>query len=265
MKLSRAICCVCVLVVSSVDVAEAQLVTRGFDRKIPATALNAEVIRQPSLQVMEVHIKPVRIVWVDLPNPSTGELERRQVWYLVWKAINRPLRKRAAEDVLPINDLDDPPGPLLFMPHFTLVTYDDPETEIPGQILPDEVLPEAQQAIEQVERTKLNNTVTAVQEFPKPIDPDAEDQEFIYGVATWSKVDAKTDFFKVILNGFTNGYENRGTDENPDLWRKVVIQRFDRPGDEYDPTFREFKFRGAPEWTYQPDAAAPQAAATGEE
>lgn len=234
--------------------AQAQ-VTRGFDRQIPATALNVEVIRQPTLQVMELQIKPVRLVWVDLPNTETGEVEKTQVWYLVWRAINRPVRKRTADDKLAVNRPDPLPGPLQFMPSFTLVNYDDPANEENySQILPDRILPQAIREIEKIERIKLNNTVTAIQDFPPPVDPEAEDQPWIYGVATWAAVDPKTDFFKIIMQGFSNGYENRGTVEDPKLWRKVVVQRFYRPGDEFDPNIKEFEFRGQPEWTYQPDS-----------
>ena len=57
-----------------------------------------------------------------------------------------------------------------------------------------------------------------------------------------------------MLQGFSNGYENRSGDaDNPELWRKVIIQRFYRPGDEFDPDLREFQFSGEAEWTYLPD------------
>ena len=229
-------------------------VTRGFDRTIPATALNAEVVRQPSLQVMELQIKPMRLVYVDLPDPKTGELKKTELWYLVWRAINRPIKKRQTNDNLAVNSLDPLPGPLQFLPGFTLVTYDDPETEIPNQILPDEIVVGAIKEIEKIERVQLNHTVAAIQDFPAPIAEDAEQQAWIYGVATWANVDAKTDFFKVIMHGFSNGYENKGTVDEPDLWRKVVVQKFTRPGDEFDPNFKEFQFAGAPIWTYQPDS-----------
>lgn len=231
-------------------------VTHGFDRTIPATALNAEVIRQPSLQVMELQIKPMRLVYVDLPDPKTGEVKKTELWYLVWRSINRPIRKRQGNDNLAVNSLDPLPGPMQFLPGFTLVTYDDPETEIPNQILSDEIIVGAIKKIEKIERVQLNNTVAAIQDFPAAIAEDAEQQAWVYGVATWSKVDAKTDFFKVIMHGFSNGYENKGTVEEPDLWRKVVIQKFTRPGDEFDPNFKEFQFAGDPIWTYQPDSGA---------
>ncbi len=239
--------------------AQAQ-VTRGFDRRIPATALNAEVVRQPSLQVMELQVKPVRIAWVDLPDAKTGEVKKTQVWYLVWRAINRPLRKREGSDTLAVNQLDPLPGPLQFMPQLTLVTYDDPNTEIPSQILPDRVLPGAIKEIEKIERVPLNSSVSVIQDFPDTVAVDAETQPWIYGVATWKDVDPKTDFFKILMTGFSNGYENKGTVEEPELWRKIVVQRFYRPGDEFDPNVKEFEFKGDPEWIYQPEKGKPATA-----
>lgn len=259
MKLSTRLIAIFSLITICVD-AQAQ-VTRGFDRRIPATVLNAEVVRQPSLQIMELEIKPMRLIWLDLPDPQTGELKKTAVWYLVWRSISRPIRKRDENDNLALNQLDPPPGPMQFMPDFTLVNYEDPNTEIPQQILADRILPGAVAAIEKIERVPLNNTVSAVQDFPAPTDPAAEEQAWIYGVATWSNVDSTTDFFKVIMKGFTNGYENRGTVQAPELWRKVVVQRFYRPGDEFDPNIKEFQFDGDPEWIYQPDAAEPATAA----
>ncbi len=239
--------------------AQAQL-TRGFDRRIPSTALNAEVIRQPSLQVMEVQIKLVRLAWVDPADPKASDAKKAEVWYLVWRAINRPLRSREGSDTLAVNQLDPLPGPMQFIPQFTLVTYDDPNTEIPNQILPDQVLPGAIKEIERIERVPLNNSVSVIQDFPETVAEDAEKQPWIYGVATWKGVDPKTDHFKILMTGFSNGYENKGTIEEPEIWRKIIVQRFYRPGDEFDPTSKEFQFKGEPEWTYQPERgkAAPE-------
>ena len=50
-------------------------VTRGFDRKIPAFALNAEISRQPTLWVMEVQIKPMRMIWVNMKDTKSGRGE----------------------------------------------------------------------------------------------------------------------------------------------------------------------------------------------
>ncbi|MEW4488969.1 hypothetical protein AB1L42_12860 [Thalassoglobus sp. JC818] len=241
---------------------EAQ-VSRGFDRTVEANALFAEVVRQPSLWVMEVQLKPIRMVWLDTKDPVTGEVKPTEVWYMVWRAINRPLPPGRTDDSQAVNTLDPLPGPMQFIPQFTLVTYDSKDSEVPSQIIVDSVLPMAVKKIEQLERrtsSTLLNTVSAVQDVPSIVEPDSDDQPWIYGVATWTGVDPTTDFFKVILQGFSNGYENRSDDpENPELWRKVIIQEFYRPGDEFDPSIVEFQYVGQPMWTYQPDSKQPAA------
>jgi hypothetical protein len=56
----------------------------------------------------------------------------------------------------------------------------------------------------------------------------------------------------VILDGFTNGYEKRTNANGQDeLWRKVLVQKFARPGDRFDPNQAEFGFSGKPTWEYQ--------------
>jgi hypothetical protein len=237
--------------------AQAQL-TFGFDRTAPAVVVNEEIVRQPDLWLMEVQLKPVRLVSMEVPQP-TGGTRSQLVWYLAWRAVRRPLQGRPVDDVLPVNQLDPLPGPRQFVPEFSLVTYDNPETEIPAQILTDEILPSAMDEIRRIERGNFLNTVTAVQDLSEPVPVDAEQQAWIYGAATWPNVDPDTDFFKVILKGFSNGYEIHKSDDGQEqVWRKVLVQRFNRPGDRFDPDFREFQYAGNPQWIFQPDAPAPK-------
>jgi hypothetical protein len=236
-------------------------ITRGFDRTAPAYAGASDLARQPDLWMMEVQFKNMRMVFVDLPDPQTGELKREQVWYLAWRAIVRPLENTSPDETAPENVIDTLPGPRQFIPKFTLITYDDPNTEIPDQILQDEILPAAMTQLRRVERTPCLNSVQVIQDVPEPISPDEEEQPWIYGAATWRGVNPDTDFFKVILSGFTNAYEVRKLDdETPQVWRKVIVQKFARPGDRFDPSQREFQFVGDASWIMQPDALKQPAA-----
>jgi hypothetical protein len=231
---------------------QAQL-TFGFDRTAPAVVVNEEIVRQPDLWVMEVQLKPVRLVSIDVPQASGGT-RSELIWYLAWRAIRRPIQGRAVDDVLPVNQMDPLPGPRQFVPEFTLVTYDNPETEIPAQILTDEILPPAMKEVRRIERGNYLDTVNAAQDLSEPVPADTEDQAWIYGAATWPNVDPDTDFFKVIFKGFSNGYEIHKSDDGQEqVWRKVLVQRFKRPGDRFDPNLREFQYVGNPQWIFQPD------------
>jgi hypothetical protein len=232
--------------------------TRGFDQVAPSTASLAEQKRQRGLWVLEVHLKPMRLVWVDVPT-SDGQTTREQIWYLAYKAINRPLTGLVDDDTDPVNTLDPEPQKPLFIPELTLVTYDNPETQEPVQVLPDLVIPEAVTAINRIESHRpgepvLKDTVSVIQPVPDPAEA-GQDGQWIYGVATWRGVDPNTDFFKVILSGFTNGYEKKTDDGKEEMYRKVLVQKFARPGDRFDPNQAEFNFSGKAMWEFERDDA----------
>lgn len=245
--------------------ASAQL-SRGYDQIAPSSASGEERNRQSNLRVMEVQMKPMRMLWVDVTNPKTGAKERRQIWYLVYRAITRPTPGRTDEtDTKPVNVVDDPPKPVEFMPEAILTTYDDPANPVPDHVYHDEILPEVLAAIRTVEqrpaamyqRRPIADSLSVIQPFPEPVAETAapEEQDWVYGVFVWSNVDPETDFFSVTLRGFSNGFDasKTGPDGKLQPWRKVIVQKFTRRGDRFDPNSREFEFSGEPQWTYQPD------------
>ena len=232
----------------------AQEVTRGFDQIAASTASLTEQKRQENLWVLEVQLKPMRMVWVDSP----GGGKREQIWYLAFRAVNRPLTGLEDDDTNPSNELDPVPQQPLFIPEATLVTYDGPAMKTPDQVLRDAIYPPAVKAINRIESHRpgepvLQDTVSSIRTVPDPVQPDG-DGEWIYGVATWRGVNPDTDFFTVILDGFTNGYEKRENAEGgTELWRKVLVQKFKRPGDRFDPNQAEFEFLGKATWQYVPE------------
>jgi hypothetical protein len=240
-------------------------VDRGFDKIVPSTASGIEINRQRDLWVMEVQYKPVRLAWVDFTDPETGETVQEPIWYLVYRAIPRPLPRLDNSATTPQNDLDVPLGPSVFIPEFTLMTLEEldpenPDNEIPVQLMMDEIILEALPVINEIERERgasspadFLDSVSLVDEVMDPVAPDAEVQPWIYGVATWRGVDPQTDFFKIQLEGFSNGYELRGDENDPSVWRKAIVQRFSVQGDEFDESLKEFEFVGDPQWIFVPD------------
>ncbi len=228
---------------------------RGFVVAVKPYTTGVEVARQLHVWEMEVQIKLMRMITVAVP----GQPAPQQVYYLAYRALPRPiLKSEVGADTDPINTLDPSPGPAMFIPQMTLVTYDDRKTEIPVEIHIDRVLPAAVKRVNVIERPAnpdqaFLDAVSVVRPVPEPVAADLQEQPWIYGVATWSGVDPKSDFFKVILQGFSNVYDVRGEGDEKRTWRKVLVQKFTSRGDEFDPTQREFEFDGKPFWEYQPD------------
>lgn len=235
--------------------AEDAALDRGFVVAVKPYTTGVEIARQLQVWEMEVQLKPMRLIMATLP----GKAEPQQVWYLAYRAIPRPLIKsEVGADLDPVNTLDPSPGRQMFIPQMTLVTYDDRKTEIPVEIVVDRSIPSALKKINSIERPDIPertflDVISVVQPVPEPVPADAPEQPWVHGLATWTGVDAKTDFFKVILQGFSNVYEVRGEGDERRTWRKVLVQKFTSRGDEFDPTQHEFEFDGKPYWEYQPD------------
>ena len=125
------------------------------------------------------------------------------------------------------------------------------------------ILPEAQRAIERRERQKLKNSVEIVGPIPpSPMANGENDEHVYYGVAIWRAVNPQTDKFVVYMSGFSSAYQIRtGPDGESVVWRKTIVQEYDRPGDEFDETEVEISRSGDPEWVYRPEQPAKEAVA----
>lgn len=166
-----------------------------------------ELSSQSRLWMMEVQMKPMRMIKVTLTNPETGRKQVENIWYLAYKAINRPLPfKDDTSNVVPINDDDKEPLEQMFVPIFTLRT-DDITNGVPvSKSYSDVILPEAQAAINRKEGRNYKNSVEIMQAIPTATPDDQGEANAIEGVAMWRGVDRKTDYFTVYLAGFSNGY-----------------------------------------------------------
>lgn len=203
-----------------------------------------ERTRQPDIWALEVHFKPVRMEYVDLPVPGQeGKTQRTLVWYLCYRAINRPIAGEAPTDM----PADQRP---LFIPELTLVT-EDGESQ---KTYLDRVIPAAQAAILKRERHPYKNGVEIVGPIPEPTPAGSKVEKSVDGIALWRGVDPKTQFFKVFFSGFSNGYqvaENPDASGKPVVLRKTLMQSFWRPADEFDQNEAEIRLQDGPKWIYR--------------
>jgi hypothetical protein len=215
----------------------------GVERKAPVVATADERNRQPDIWVMEITLRPLRFVRVDLPNAG----KERLIWYICYKAVNRPIEVKASTVELSPTDRILAQKTQVFVPEFTLVTDD---TETPISYI-DRVMTAAQPAIDARERGKYLNSIEVVGPVPPIVPYDDLAGPAIMGVAMWRGVDPSADLLTLYMTGFSNGYVvTKAPDGSEMVWRKTLIQKFWRPGDEIDQDEREIHYSGKPEWDY---------------
>jgi hypothetical protein len=202
---------------------------------------------------LEISFKPLRMIEADVPNKNGG-IERKQVWYLVYKVRNtgKVLRPIEGKDGLFTAQMA-PGGPVEFVPQFVLESHDRmPSGERISKAYLDRIIPAAVAAISQREtpgRMLLNSVEMAEQ--PIPVSTDRIDNS-VWGVATWTDIDPRIDFMSVYVGGLTNAYQWQDTPnaykpgDQPGKGRRFTTKtlqlNFWRPGDDISPDEREFRY-----------------------
>lgn len=218
----------------------------GGETLVKGVATAEERVAQSDLWVMDVAFKPMRQIVVEVTDPKTGQKKPEFVWYITYRGFNRPLAKREIDNQ-PVNEFDPPVRPPMFVPEFTLVT----ETETP-QFYQDVVCPEALAAINKREKFTFQNSVDAVATIPPAAEPKSPDERAISGVAIFRNVDPKAKRYTVYLTGFSNGIRTiEGPDGKPLVQHKTLVQKYWRPGDEFDQQEIEIRLDGEPQWIYR--------------
>jgi len=231
--------------------AQKQSLNRGFSIRADVSATGEERAAQKSLWVLDAIFKPMRMARMDLTNPKTGKKEKTLVWYVVYKCILRPIeRPDDKNEFTPENATVPPLGPSLFVPEITLITNDNGQQKI----YPNQILPEAEAIINKRERGQFKNSVEIIGELPAVTPADSKKENAIYGVCVWTGVDPNTDYFTLLFSGLSNGYKSvPGSDGKPITLRKVLVQQYWRPGDEFGQQEQEFRPKDNPYWVYLPD------------
>lgn len=216
------------------------------------------VILRRGIWNLEFSFKPLRMIEVDVPQPS-GKMRKKLIWYMVYRVKNNGGHFQVKEERALVNDkiehtvfakdvvnqleekkADGTKGPIAirFFPHFVLESF-----EFKKQYL-DLIIPSAITAIKQREfprnpKIDLHDTVS-ISEMDIPLS-DAENDRGVWGVVTWQDVDPRMDYFSVYVQGLTNAYRFEDTkdaykrEKLPGAGRKFTSKtlqlNFWRPGD----------------------------------
>ena len=234
------------LVLAGTTSANAQSL-RGGEIRFPAVISGEERTSQTELWALDVYLKPMRMIPVELTDPKTGQKKLEYVWYIVYRAFPHKFEEKAVDNA-PVNVLDEPVGPQLFIPEFTLVATDNERKEI----FPDQVIPEALAAINKREKGRYKSAVGVVGPIPDASSAEDRDRPVIEGVAMWRGIDPDADRYTVFMTGFTNSIRKvNGPNDQPIIQTKTIMQKYLRRGDRYDQREYEISLDGDTQWIYR--------------
>jgi hypothetical protein len=202
---------------------------------------------------LEFSFKPLRMIEVSVPGVAGGN-QTSLVWYLVYRVRNTGQVLKPVEGEGGVFTAEVAKGgPIQFLPQFILESNDrTPTGERVTKAYLDRILPSAVAAISQREtpgRRLLNNI--EISEHPIPVSDGRIDRS-VWGVATWTDIDPRIDFFSVLVGGLTNAYRwedvpgaYRAGDppgKGREFVRKMLQLNFWRPGDELNQTEQELRY-----------------------
>jgi len=189
---------------------------------------------------LEFGFKPVRMIKVD----------GKQIWYVVYFVKNNGMHKNPEPET-------DQNGNVIysnkhvnhtvrFFPNFVLESHEL------NRAYMDSVIPTAVSQIRRREdpNRKFYDSVS-ISSVPIKVSTPEEDNA-VWGIATWTNVDPGTDFFSVFVRGLTNAYRWEDPEgafqpgSEPGAGRrysfKTLQLNFWRPGDAIDPNEREIRY-----------------------
>ncbi|HTU25588.1 MAG TPA: hypothetical protein VMF30_09335 [Pirellulales bacterium] len=229
----------------------------------PKTEPNTQTLRELATSTifrrdiwcLEFTFKPVRMLWVDEPQPS-GKMQRKLIWYLLYHVTNRGQHlhpQRTQDGTYEVAKVD---ADVRFIPTFVLESQEYKKAYL------DRVIPVAIEAIRRREdpnRKLLDSVEISAQAIP--VSSGGIDKP-VWGVATWEDVDSKIDFFSIAIQGLTNAYQwtdrpqEFKTGDPPgkgrSLTEKTLLLNFWRPGDEFaeDQRFIRYGMPGKVDYTW---------------
>jgi hypothetical protein len=198
---------------------------------------------------LEFSFKPVRMIYVDIPQP-TGMMQRKLIWYMVYRIRNTGAHMSPMAAKTEFGHDMYGPGrqnySTRFYPRFLFEAHKEKKAYM------DRVIPIAVPAIQRREdpAIRLFNSVQ-ISQIDIKVSTETADHS-VWGVATWTDIDQRTDFFSIYVQGLTNAYkwidpEGAWKDgDPPGTGRRYAVKtlqlNFWRPGDQYNPHEEEIRF-----------------------
>jgi hypothetical protein len=194
-----------------------------------------------SVYGFEFGFKPVRMIEVDVPQPS-GKLQRKLIWYMLYSV------RYEGGDLQPKPETDQF-GATTF-PQPQKVSYDSRRI-FPSFVLIekptnkeylDRIIPAAKEAI--ANREKVGSPLYDTMEMQTISIPKSTptDDKPVWGIATWENVDPRIDYFAVQAQGLTNAFRIETVDGQKLYRRKTLQLNFWRPGDTLDEITDKIRF-----------------------
>lgn len=190
---------------------------------------------------LEFAYKPPRHIDIDLPGPDLA-MRRKRVLYLLYRVKNTGGRRTTTPAGEPTAfERESFEKPVKFLPHFVLESVEGlahPEGSVHYRGYLDRVIPEAIAPIRQREGVagRLHDSASMVE-------ADLAPGEERWGVAIWTDIDPRIDFFSIFVRGLTNAVRWRsdpdvsvGPDDPPGAGTEHALESlrldFWRHGDE---------------------------------
>lgn len=201
----------------------------------------SRVVLRRNIWNLEFTFKPLRMIPVDIPQPS-GKMQRKLIWYMVYRVRNNgghlnpvPIADRFGHEVYGTETADAvlnygasaPSENLRFFPHFVLRDHESGKSYL-DRIIP-VAIPVIQRREMKVDSPPLFNSVEITRIGLPVSTPDAPKD--VWGVVTWEDVDPRTDYLSIFVQGLTNAFRLVETPEGVANLSKTLQLNFWRPGD----------------------------------
>lgn len=191
-----------------------------------------QIVFRGDVYCLEFAFKPVRMIEVNLPT-ATG-MQTKNVWYLLYRV------RYLGGDLKPVPEPDAFNNEVYAQPKQVsaewvrlMPTFRLSSLGLNLEYL-DKVIPEAKREIAAKERVgqKIYDSLEIQQ---KKIQLSGPTGDFpLWGVATWTDVDSRTDFFSVQVQGLTNAQQLELDGDKIKYLQKTLVLHFSRPGDTID-------------------------------